>query len=161
MVRAVPDPTPGTEASRFFAPDGRAAHALVDLGVDLGELGTQALEQTLDALPGPHAGTLLALAFGHDHLDDLPPPRHQIGQCLGGGIRQSAHRRIGRRSKLRNYLGVDPIGLGTLAQSVGKGAHLRRIDDHNGQARRRQARRHDRLKAACRLNRNELRGKRC
>src|SRR5213080_2212277 len=71
MVRAVTDPTPGTEASR-----SSFSH---DTGVDLGELAAQRLEQARDAAFGARRSTLLTLAFGDDHLDDLPPPRHQVG----------------------------------------------------------------------------------
>ena len=44
--------------------------------------------------------------------------------------------RLGGLDKMGDDGGVDRIGLGPLAQRLGKGAHLRRIDHHDRQARR-------------------------
>jgi len=61
------------------------------------------------------------------------------------------------RRKARDHRSVDPIRLGALAQRARKEAYLRRIDHHNRQARRSQARRHHRFEPARRLHGNKLR----
>ena len=68
-----------------------------------------------------------------------------------------AQLRLGRLGKMRDHRGIDRIGLGALAERLGEGAHLRRIDHHHRQACAGQARRDHRLEAAGRLDRHQRR----
>lgn len=70
----------GGEEVLLAAPDGRAAHGGVDFRVDRRQLVLErgyrpgvALADALDL------GAPLAIAFGDNHLDDLPPPSDEVG----------------------------------------------------------------------------------
>ena len=78
------------------------------------------------------AGAFLTLAFGADHLDDLPASCDQIGEKPSRFIRQGADRRPGRFSEMSDHGGVDRIGFRPFAKGVGERPDLRRIDDDNG-----------------------------
>ena len=93
-------------------------------------------------------GPLLALALGDDHVDDLPPARHQIGQQPRGFIGQRPRLGLGGLREMRNHSRIDRVGLGPLADRLGEGAHLGRIDDHNRQTSGGESRSHHRLEAS-------------
>lgn len=86
-VRAVVLPTLGTEVSNSSISCRRAAHAVVDVGLDLAELLLQQEEVAIDTLDdalvahGP-----LAIALGDDHLDDLAAARRELAEALGTGL---------------------------------------------------------------------------
>src|SRR4051812_45567058 len=82
----------GGEEVLLVAPGGRAAHAGVDLGIDLGELLLEGADEAGDALlDAPHRGAALAVPLGDDHLDDLAPAGAEGGAGprapAGGGAR--------------------------------------------------------------------------
>src|SRR3954462_15229050 len=75
-----PDAGDGGEEVLLVAPGGRAAHAGVDLGIDLGELLLEGADEAGDALlDAPHGGAALAVPLGDDHLDDLAPAGDEVG----------------------------------------------------------------------------------
>ena len=100
-------------------------------------------------------GPLLALALGHDHLDDLAPAGDEIGQQPGGFIGHRPRLGPGRLGEVGDHRGIDRVGLGPLADRLGEGADLRRIDHDDRQPRRSQRRRRHGLKAAGGLQRHE------
>jgi len=57
---------------------------------------------------------------------------------------------------MRDYRGIDRIGLGTPAQRLRKSPHLRRIDHHHWQAGSGKTRRNHCLEASGGLDRNQL-----
>ena len=83
---------------------------------------------------------LLALALGADHLDDLPAARDEIGQQPRGLIGQRPRLGLGCLGEMGDHGGVDRIGLGALADRLGEGADLGRIDDDDRQPCGRQGR---------------------
>ena len=105
------------------------------------------------------AQALLALAFGPDHCDDLAPPRNKIGQQPGLLVGQRARLKVGGLGEMRNDPGIDRIGLSSLAERLGEGSHLRRVDDRTRQPRGRQSGCHHGFKAPGRLQRNNMRRK--
>src|SRR3954464_10987539 len=92
-VRATTGPTPGGgEEVLLVAPGGRAAHAGVDLGIDLGELLLEGADAAGDALlDAPHGGAALAVPLGDDHLDDLAPAGDEVGEELRRLVGQGPH----------------------------------------------------------------------
>ena len=149
--------------SRFslLEPDRRAAHLIVDVGVQFDKLLLQRLVQAGDALAHPSlAGAPRSLALGRQHLHDLAAARHQCGEPSRHRVRQRPQRRLRRFRKARNHQRVDGIALGALAKRLRKRSHLRRIDHRHRQSGSRQARRHHRLKAAGRFDRHRARRQR-
>ena len=65
------------------------------------------------------------------------PASDQIGQ-KPRLVGQWPHLRLGRLGEVGDHRRIDRIGLGALAERLGEGAHLGRIDHHHGQAGRRQ-----------------------
>jgi hypothetical protein len=77
-VREMTGPTLGHRDQQVFLPTpGRgASHGIVDIGVEACELLLQSLDEARDALRETrYRHAFLALAFGPDHLDDLPSRR--------------------------------------------------------------------------------------
>ena len=103
----------------------------------------------MQALPGQD---LLSLAFGRDHADDLPAPADEIAEKPRLGIRQRPDLGPGRLDEVGDDESVDRVALRSLAEGLGEGAHLGWVHHHDGQVRRREARRHHRLVPAGRLN---------
>src|SRR5215813_10804934 len=65
----------------FFTPGGRAADQRTDVAIDLRQLFLEHSDMTRDTLTDARIGhPLLALAFGHDHFDDLPAPADQFAE---------------------------------------------------------------------------------
>lgn len=64
-------------------PSRAAAYRAVDVAFELGEFGLQQGEMPLDRSDDPAlAGHAASMAFGNDHLDDLPAPCDQLAQGL-------------------------------------------------------------------------------
>jgi hypothetical protein len=99
---------------------------------------------------------LLALAFGPKHCDDLAPPPDKIGQQPGLLVWQRARLKVGRLGEMRNDPGIDRIGLSALAERLGEGTDLRRVNDRDGQPCGPQGGCHHGLKAPGRLQRNKM-----
>ena len=137
----------------------KAADRLVDVGLEAGELLPAARRADGRCFSAGADQALLALALGEDdHLDDLASPSDKIGQKPGlfVGHRPGCPVWPPRRNG-RDHRRVDRVGLGSFAERLGEGAHLRRIDHDDRQACRRKARqRDDRLIAAGRLDRDRL-----
>lgn len=123
--------------------------------VDASELTLEGQQKPLDALAYPrHVGTPQPLALGDHDLNDLAAACQQIGQQAGRLVGQRPHHGLGRFGKAGDHPGVDRIGLGALAQRLGEGPHLGRVDDDKGKASTRQAGGHDGLVSAGRLDRH-------
>src|SRR3954469_9342376 len=87
-----PDAGDGGEEVLLVAPGGRAAHAGVDLGIDLGELLLEGADEAGDALlDAPHGGAALAVPLSDDHLDDLAPAGDEVGEELRRLVGQGPH----------------------------------------------------------------------
>jgi hypothetical protein len=93
---------------------------------------------------------------GDDHLDDLPPTGDQIGEHASLFVGQRADLGVGGFDEAGNHRRVDRVGLGALAERLGKGPDLGGVDHHHRQRGRGKARRHHRLEAARRLHRRRL-----
>jgi hypothetical protein len=138
-------------------PDGALMHGPVQLALDLGQGFRQPAEVGVD--PGVQGGIggLAPVALGGEHLERLPPARHQRPQAAGGLARQGPHRRPDRLGEAGDRLGVEPVGLGQPPHRAGEGAHLARVDDRDRQAGRGQGRREADLQAAGGLEHDERR----
>src|SRR5262249_16765813 len=69
----------GLQQIFLFTPGGRAADQSADVAIDLRQLLLEHSDMTRDTLTDARIGhPLLALAFGHDHFDDLPAPADQF-----------------------------------------------------------------------------------
>src|SRR5579871_1932019 len=142
----------------LVAPGWRAPYRIIDVGVDASQLLLQCLEEPIDAfLEARDRDTLLALAFGTDHLDDLPPPRNKVGQQSRRLVRERTRLWLGRLRKMRDDSRINWIGLCALADCLGKGANLGRIDDDDWKLSRSQSCRRNRLEAAGCLQSNNSR----
>ena len=105
----------------LLAPGRRAAHGLVDVGLEAGELLLQRGEQAGDALLQTRLGqALLPLPLGDDHLDDLPAAGDEIGQQPRLRIGQRPNLRLRRLDEVGDDAGVDRIGLGPLGRAPGR-----------------------------------------
>ena len=120
-----PDAGHGGDEVLFLPPGRRAAHRLVDVGLEAGELLLQRGEQTGDAfLQALFGQALLALALGDDHLDDLASPSDKIGQKPGLFVGHRPDVRFGCLDEMGDYRRVDRVGLGSFAERLGESAHL-------------------------------------
>ena len=96
----------GGQQVLLLAPGRRTAHAIADLGVEFGEFLLQHADHPPDALAqARHGDSLLALAFGPDHLDDLPPSGDEIGKQSCRFVRQ----RRAARAWLPRQSGRSPL----------------------------------------------------
>lgn len=73
---------------------------------------------------------MLALAFGDDHLNDLPPPSDQFGQQPSLLIRDRTHRWLHRLDEPRDHRGINRVRLGTLTNRLREMPDLGRVDQH-------------------------------
>jgi hypothetical protein len=153
-----PNARHGSEQILLVSPSWRAAHGIVDILIDAGQLLLQRLQKPGDAFAQMgDCHSLLALALSPDHLDDLPSASDEIGKQPGRLVGQRAGLGSSRLGETGDDRSIDRIGLGALSERPGEGSNLRRIDHHNRKSSRRQGRRCDGLKAAGRLQRDNLR----
>jgi uncharacterized protein (AIM24 family) len=143
-----PDARHRGEEVLLVAPGRRAAHGIVDVGVDAGEFLLEGLDETRDALLDPRGGPFLALALGADHLDDLPPARNQVCKETRGFIGQRPRLGLGCLGEVGDDGCVDGICLCTLADRLGEGADLGRINDDDRQPCGSQGRSRNRFEAS-------------
>ena len=87
---------------------------------------------------------LFTVAFGHQHVDDLPAPADQLAQQASCFVGDRTWLRLHRFGKAGDHLGVDRIGLGPLADRSCEVAHLRRVHHHERQRGAGNCRRHRR-----------------
>ena len=129
-------PTPGTEDSRssFSRQAGEPRTASSMSPSRLVSSFCKRLEQAGDALLASAPAPVHALLLGDDHLDDLAPAGDEIGQQPASRVGQRPDLGLRRRDETGDHRGIDRIGLGALADRLGEGAHLRRIDHHHRQA---------------------------
>jgi len=76
-------------------------------------------------------GLLEALALHANHLDQLATPDHEGGQGLCGRIGERPRRWLHPVPKRGEHVGIDVVGLRRVAERLGKGPHLPRIDDRD------------------------------
>ena len=80
----------------FLCPRRRASPVIADLTVQIGQFLLQRFAQSGDPFLQTFAGdAACALAFRHDHLDDLAPSGDKIGEHLCCLVRQLANLRFG------------------------------------------------------------------
>jgi hypothetical protein len=81
-------PTPGTcQEVRVGLPGGAVSDRAVDVPIEIGKLGLQEIDMPIDGLEDARlTGETAAVFLRHDHLDDLPPPRHEFAQRLGFAV---------------------------------------------------------------------------
>ena len=91
------------------------------------------------------------------HGDDLAPSPDEVGQQPGLLVWKRPRLKVRCFGKMRNDTGINGIGLGTLADRLGEGTDLHRVDDCHRQSSSPQAGGHHGLKAASRLQRNNVR----
>ena len=93
----------------------------------------------VDPLVQGRIGSVAAVAFGNQHLEQLPPSCHQGTQVAGRLIGQRTHRWPDRFRETGNHCRVQPICLGQLAHRASEGSHPARVDDRDRQAGRGQS----------------------
>ena len=87
-----------------------------DVVVQFGQFLLQRLAQPGDALlQARHGDVTGTLTFRSYHLNDLAPASDEFGEHLRGLIRQLANLRFGCLREVRDYRGIDRIGLGRLS----------------------------------------------
>ena len=102
--------------------------------VQFGQFLLQRLAQPGDALlQARHGDVTGTLTFRSYHLNDLAPAADEFGEHLRGLIRQLANLRFGCLREVRDYRGIDRIGLGTSAERLRERPHLGRIDHNHRQ----------------------------
>ena len=151
-------PTPGTEvrSSSFARHNGEARTAVSISRVEVSESSFSKASRGvrcsfLRRLSGRVAQPLF---FGDDHLDDLAAPGDEIGEELGSA--SASGRMAGLAASTKRAITAASIGsvLRSLAERLGEGPDLRRIDDDDGEARRRQSRSDNGFEPARRLDRD-------
>src|SRR5215471_21264242 len=140
----------------LLTPGWRAAHGIVNVRIDARELTLERLHEPADALLDAGIGPFLALLLGSDHVDDLAPAGDEIGELLGGLVRQRPWYDTRCLAEVGDHAGIDRVGLGALADGFGEGADLRRVGDRNRQAGPGEGRNYDRLEAAGGLEDDEV-----
>ena len=101
------------------------------------------------------AGETAAVFLRHDHLDDLPPARHQFAERQGFAVGHAPRGRADGLGEVGDRGGVEAIGLGELAGRPGEVAHLTGIDHRERQLRGGEGACDHRLVSACRLERDQ------
>ena len=101
------------------------------------------------------AGEATAVFLRHDHLDDLPPARHEFAQRLGFAVGHAPRGRAGGLGEVGDCGGVETIGLGELSGRAREVADLTRIDHRQGQMRGGKGACDHRLVSARRLERDQ------
>ena len=97
-----------------------------------------------------------AVFLRHDHLDDLPPARHQFAERQGFAVGHAPRGRADGLGEVGDRGGVEAIGLGELAGRPGEVAHLTGIDHRESrQLRGGEGACDHRLVSACRLERDQ------
>src|SRR5947209_1186597 len=87
----------GREQVFLFTPSGGTAHRIIDRGFECRELLLERRKQTRDALLQSLLGqSLLPLAFGYDHADDLTAPGDKLAEQARRFVRQRPNGRLGR-----------------------------------------------------------------
>src|SRR6516225_10340773 len=72
----------------LLTPGWRAAHGIVNVRIDARELTLERLHEPADALLDAGIGPFLTLPLRADHVDDLTTASDEIGELLGGLVRQ-------------------------------------------------------------------------
>src|SRR5215813_15021926 len=88
-VREIAGPTEGTEDSRSsFSRQAGEPRGIVNVPIDARELTFERLQEPPDALLDAGIGPALTLPLRADHVDDLTTAGDEIGELLGGLVRQ-------------------------------------------------------------------------
>ena len=115
-------------------PDGAFADRGVDVAIKLGQFGLQEVEMPVDGLEDARlACETTAVFLRHDHLNDLPPARHQFAQRPSFGVGDELGGRANGLGEVSDRGGVEAVGLGELAGCAGEIADLTGIDHRQGQ----------------------------
>jgi hypothetical protein len=121
-------------------PGGALPDRPVDVAIELRKLGLQDIDMPVDSFQHARLTSESTTVFlRHDHLDDLPPARHQFAQRLGLSVRDRPRRRANGRGEVSDRAskdarlfdglwrrGVEAVGLGELAGRTGEVADLTR-----------------------------------
>src|SRR5215831_3971492 len=124
-VREIAGPTEGTEDSRssFSRQAGEPRTA-----------SSMSLSTLESSRSSAEIGPVLTLPLRADHVDDLTTAGDEIGELLGGLVRQRPWYDTRCLAKVSDHGGIDRVGLGALADGLGEGADLPRVGDRNRQA---------------------------
>ena len=137
-------------------PGGAFADRAVDISIELGKLGLQEVDMPVDGLEHARLACETAAVFlRHDHLDDLPPARHQFAERQGFAVGHAPRGRADGLGEVGDRGGVEAIGLGELAGRPGEVAHLTGIDHRERQLRGGEGACDHRLVSACRLEHDQ------
>jgi hypothetical protein len=126
----------GAEQPCLFRPQRRSPNRLLQGNIELGQLFAQPTDvrgngtvNTLGCAPVP-------IALGGEHFDNLPAPCGQCHQFPALRVWQWPGLRLDKFGEMRQYPGVDRIGLRQPAGGASKVAYLARIDHCYRQTRR-------------------------
>jgi hypothetical protein len=144
----------------LLTPGWRAAHGIVNVGIDARELTLERLHEPVDALLDAGIGPFLTLPLRADHVDDLTTACDETGELLGGLVRHRPWYDTRRLAEVGDHSGIDRVGLGALADGLGEGADPRRVGDRNRQAGPSEGCNYDGLEAAGGLEDDEVGAKR-
>ena len=81
-------------------------------------------------------GLAIALLFGGQHVDQLPPAAHQVGQFCGMRLGWRIGLGLHDLSEAQDHGGVNRVGLGQLPAGPRQLAHAARVDPAQGDATR-------------------------
>src|SRR5215510_9383917 len=140
----------------LLTPGWRAAHGLVNVRIDARELTLERLHEPADALLDAGIGPVLTLPLRADHVDDLTTASDELGELLGGLVRQRPWYDTRCLAKVSDHSGIDRVGLGPLPDRLGEGADLPRVGDRNRQAGPGEGRSYNGLQAAGSLEHDEV-----
>ncbi len=115
-------------------PRGAVANRFRQRRVGVLELPFKPGNMSPDALADRRGCAQEAILFGRQHLDHLPSPGQQRGQCPCLRIRKRSWLGAHHLRKLRQHLGIQGIGLRQPPTGFGKVPYLSGIDDDYRQA---------------------------
>ena len=140
----------------LLAPSRGAAHHLVDIGLDFGELLLKQSQMPIECLDEVSAHELAAtIAFGGHHFDELPPSCHKLAELQGFFIGHWSWLRSHGFGEMGDDLCIECIRLGKSSDGPCEVPDLTRIDDREREVGRSQGARHDRFIAAGRLKNDQ------
>jgi len=128
-----PDARHGAQQLLLGAPDGARLHRLAQVAPDRVQRLLEPAQVGVDPLAQDGIGHVAPVAFGDQHLEQLPPARHQRRQAARRLVRQGPHRRPDGLGEAGDRFGVEAVGLRQPPRGAREGAHLAGIDDRDRQ----------------------------
>ncbi len=117
---------PGDRSQQIFllAPHGTRVDVAVKVLVNVTELALEPPDVLEDTVAYGRHRVLETIALGHQHPEDLAPPRQQAVESMGRLIGQRARLGPDALGEEGQGVSVDPIGLGQLTGGAREVAHL-------------------------------------